>query len=64
MSADVAQRERSQHRVQQHIGIGMPGKAAIERNRLAPDDERPTCHEPVHIDPLPMRIMRPGWLSL
>ena len=51
---DVAQRERAQQRVadrvQQHVGVGMPGEPARMRDRDAAQHERPALDQRVHVE--------------
>ena len=53
MPADVAQRGGAEHgiddRVAHHVGIGMPERAVLGRDRHAADDERPPFDQPVQI---------------
>ena len=39
-------------RMQQHVGIGMPGESALKRNGHAADDQRPPLNQRMHVKAL------------
>ena len=54
---DVPERGRAEqrvaHRVDQHVGVGVPREPLFEGNRDAADDELPPLDERVHVVTLP-----------